>query len=77
MIIKMENIKTHILRKKKRACLLEVGMYHLWLDQDVFNMKFNIFKSRIKQCFNYLFLQEWYWELDNESFYMSYKLFIS
>ena len=63
--------------KHIRSCLIEVGMYHLWLSQDVSNIKFNIFKSQITQRFKDLFLQEWYCQLDNESICMNYKLFKS
>ena len=50
-------------------------MYHLWVNQDVTNIKFNIFKSHIKQCFKDLFLQEWYSHIDSDSIYDNYRIF--
>ena len=36
-----------------------------------------MFKSRIKQCYKDLFLQQWYSQLDNNSMYINYSLFKS
>ena len=58
-----------------RSCLIEVGLYHLWLSQDVSYIKLSIFKSHIKQCYKDLFLQQWYSKLDNDSIYINYRLF--
>ena len=63
---------THI-----RSCLIQVGIPHLWLSQNVSNIKFSWFKSYVKQCFQDLFLQEWYSQIDNESIYSNYRMFKS
>ena len=63
--------------KHIRSCLIQVGMPHLWLSQNVSNIKFSVFKSYIKQCFKDLFLQEWYSQIDSESVYSNYRMFKS
>ena len=52
-------------------------MYHLWLNQDVSNIKLTTFKSYVKQCFKDLFLQEQYSHIDNDSIYTNYRIFKS
>ena len=57
--------------------LIEVGMPHLWISQNVSNIKLSVFKSHIKQCFQDLFIQHWYSQIDSESIYLNYRIFKS
>ena len=60
-----------------RSCLIDVGMPHLWQSQNVSNIKLSVFKSYIKQCFQDIFIQHWYSQMDNESIFLNYRLFKS
>ena len=60
--------------KHIRSCLIQVGMPHLWVSQNVSNIKFSSFKSYIKQCFQDLYIQQWYSQMDNDSIYVNYKI---
>ena len=63
-----------------RACLIEVGLPHIWYSQNVTNINFLWFKNHIKQPSKDLFIQEWHANINDivtNPIFINYRLFKS